>query len=108
LGGLPGRARSVGGNLTPIILQWNFSSNRRIARYIPLTGGGLDTRVNVPPVNRFTFNFVAGGSIGFHVFVRKRRAISLETRWVQISNAKLGVDNPQLVSNFAFTAGYNC
>jgi hypothetical protein len=96
-----------GGNFTPIILQWNFTSNKRIAPYMSLTGGGLVTRDNVPPGNTSTFNFVAGGSIGFHVFVQKRRAISLETRWVHISNANLGTDNPQLVSNFAFTAGYN-
>ena len=66
---------ACGGNLTPNILQWDFSSNRRMARYIPLTGGGLDTRVNVPPGNTSTFTFVAGGSFAFHVFAHKRRVI---------------------------------
>jgi hypothetical protein len=102
----PGRA-TYGGNFTPFILQWNFTPNQRIAPYMSLTGGGLVTRDNVPPGNTSSFNFVAGGSIGFYVFVHKRRAINLETRWVHISNANLGTDNPQLVSNFAFTAGYN-
>jgi hypothetical protein len=99
--------RVYGGNFTPIILQWNFASNKRIAPYMSLTGGGLVTRSNVPPGNTSTFNFVAGGSLGLRVFVHKRRAINLETRWMHISNANLGTDNPQLVSNFAFTAGYN-
>src|SRR5208282_4709502 len=76
-----------GGNFTPIILQWNFTSNKRIAPYMSLTRSGLVTRDNVPPGNTSTFNFVAGGSIGFHVFVHKRHAISLETRWVHISDA---------------------
>jgi hypothetical protein len=96
-----------GGNFTPVILQWNFTSNKRFAPYMSLTGGGLATRSNVPPGNTSGFNFVAGGSLGFRIFVDKRRAINLETRWIHISNANLGTDNPQLVSNFAFTAGYN-
>jgi hypothetical protein len=62
---------------------------------------------HMPPGNTSGFNFVAGGSLGFRIFVDKRRAINLETRWIHISNANLGTDNPQLVSNFAFTAGYN-
>jgi hypothetical protein len=104
----PGPGHAVyGGNFTPIILQWNFTSNKRFAPFMSLTGGGLVTRSNVPPGNTSTFNFVAGGSLGFRVFVHKRRAINLETRWIHISNANLGTDNPQLVSNFAFTAGYN-
>jgi lipid A 3-O-deacylase len=104
----PGPGHAVyGGNFTPIILQWNFTSNKRFAPFMSLTGGGLVTRSNVPPGNTSTFNFVAGGSLGFRVFVHRRRAINLETRWIHISNANLGTDNPQLVSNFAFTAGYN-
>jgi hypothetical protein len=106
IGTAPGHA-VYGGNFTPVILQWNFTSNKRVAPFMSLTGGGMVTRDNVPAGNTSSFNFVAGGSLGFRVFVHKRRAINLETRWIHISNANLGTDNPQLVSNFAFTAGYN-
>jgi hypothetical protein len=106
IGNAPGHP-VYGGNFTPVILQWNFTSNKRFAPFMSLTGGSLVTRDNVPAGYTSAFNFVAGGSLGFRVFVHKRRAINLETRWIHISNANLGTDNPQLVSNFAFTAGYN-
>lgn len=96
-----------GGNFTPVILKWNFTRHAKAVPYLLLSGGGLATTRNVPPGNTSDFNFVAGGSAGIHIFVRPRRALTLETRWVHISNANLGAQNPQLVSNFLLTLGYS-
>jgi hypothetical protein len=95
-----------GGNFTPIILKWNFTANHRIVPYILLEGGGLVSSSNVPPGDTSDFNFDAGGSFGIHIFTRHKQALTLETRWVHISNADLGTYNPQLVSNFMLTIGY--
>jgi hypothetical protein len=96
-----------GGNFSPVILKWNFTRPEKVIPYVLLSGGGLVTTRNVPPGNTSYFNFVAGGSAGVHVFLRQRRALTFETHWVHISNANLGTQNPQLVSNFIFTAGYS-
>jgi lipid A 3-O-deacylase len=101
-----GGRRIYGGNFTPIILKWNFTANHRFVPYILLSGGGLVSTSNVPPGDTSDFNFDAGGSFGVNLFTRRRQAITLETRWMHISNADLGTYNPQLVSNFLFTIGY--
>jgi hypothetical protein len=49
---------------------------------------------------------VAGGSGGVHIFLRPKRALTLETHWIHISNAELGRQNPNLSANFIFTVGY--
>ncbi len=96
-----------GASVKPIILKWNFTANSRFAPYMLLSGGGLMTSSDVPSNKTSSFNFVAGGSIGVHIFNRPRRALTLEAQWVHISNADLGARNPQLVANFLFTIGYS-
>jgi lipid A 3-O-deacylase len=98
---------TYGGNFTPIIARWNFTPHRRFMPYMELSGGALATRDNVPPGNTSAFNFVAGGSIGTLLFVGSKKALVFESRWLHISNANLGTENPQLVSNFMFTVGFN-
>jgi len=95
-----------GGSFTPIILKWNFTANSKIVPYLLLSGGGLFTTGNVPPGNTSSFNFMAGGSGGVHIFLRPKRALTLETHWVHISSSELGRNNPNLPANFFFTVGY--
>ncbi|HVB54818.1 MAG TPA: acyloxyacyl hydrolase [Candidatus Acidoferrales bacterium] len=102
----PGQ-KVYGGSFVPVILKWNFTSNSKIAPYMMLAGGGLATTSNIPPGNTSTFNFMAGGSIGAYIFRKRGRAMTLETHWMHISNADLGIQNPQLVANFFFTIGYS-
>jgi lipid A 3-O-deacylase len=97
-----------GGSFSPVIGKWNFTGNSRITPYMLLSGGGIVSASNVPPGKTSRVNFMPGGSVGVHIFTRRNhtRALTLETRWVHISNANLGAENPQLVSNFLFTIGY--
>jgi lipid A 3-O-deacylase len=97
-----------GGSFSPVIGKWNLTGNSRITPYMLLSGGGIVSASNVPPGKTSRVNFMPGGSIGVHIFTRRShtRALTLETRWVHISNANLGAENPQLVSNFLFTVGY--
>jgi lipid A 3-O-deacylase len=102
----PGQ-KIYGGSFTPAILKWNFTANSKVAPYLLLSGGGIVSTDNVPPGNTSYFNFMVGGSFGVHFFTRPKRAITVETHWVHISNGNLGAQNPQLVSNFIFTVGYS-
>jgi lipid A 3-O-deacylase len=97
-----------GGSFSPVIGKWNFTGNSRITPYLLLSAGGIVSASNVPRGNTSRVNFMPGGSAGVHIFTRRNhtRALTLETRWVHISNANLGAENPQLVSNFLFTVGY--
>jgi lipid A 3-O-deacylase len=101
----PGR-NLYGGSFTPVILKWNFTANHKIVPYLLLSGGGLVTTGNVPPGVTSNFNFMAGGSGGVHVFLRPRRALTIETHWLHISNSELGRNNPNLPANFFLTVGY--
>ena len=101
------RQTVYGGSFAPVILKWNFTANSRAVPYLLLSGSGLVTSDNVPSGNTSCVNFVAGGSFGVHFFIRPKGAITVETHWVHISNADLGTQNPQLVSNFIFTVGYS-
>lgn len=98
-----------GGSLAPAIAKWNFIGNSRMTPYVLLSAGGIVSASNVPPGDTSRVNFMPGGSAGVHIFTRRNhtRALTLEARCVHISNAHLGVENPQLVSNFMFTVGYN-
>ena len=95
-----------GGSFNPIILKWNFTANKKIIPYILLDGSGLVTERDVPVGDTSYFNFMAGGSGGVHIMTGRKQALTLESRWLHISNANLGTYNPQLVSNFMFTVGY--
>lgn len=95
-----------GGSFTPVILKWNFTANHKIVPYLLLSGGGLVTTGNVPTGDTSNFNFMAGGSGGVHIFLRPKRALTLESRWIHISNSELGRKNPNLLVNFFFTLGY--
>ena len=91
------RSQTVhGGGFDPLILRWNSSYHtRRVAPYIELGGGGVATTANFPAGDTSSFNFVARGGGGGHVFTRKRQSVDIGCRWWHISNANLGVRNPE-------------
>ena len=85
-----------GGGFDPAILRWNSSHHtRRVAPYIELGGGAVATTSNLPPGATSSFNFMARGGGGVHVFTRKRQSLDIACRWWHISNANLGLQNPE-------------
>lgn len=85
-----------GGAFDPVILRWNSSRHpTRIAPYIELSGGGVATTKNLPPGDTSSFNFMAKGGGGIYVATRKKQALDISCRWSHISNANLGVRNPE-------------
>ncbi|MGB7228180.1 MAG: acyloxyacyl hydrolase [Candidatus Acidiferrales bacterium] len=96
-----------GASFKPVIFEWNFAGNRKVAPYALITGGVLFTSSNVPPGNTSYVNFTPQGALGFHFFTRPKRAWTFESAAVHHSNASLGHLNPGLNGSLMFTLGYS-
>jgi hypothetical protein len=80
----------------PLILRWNSDHLLGHASpYIELAGGAVHTNLNLPAGDTSTFNFTAQGGAGVYLPVTSRRALDLGMRWSHISNANLGIQNPE-------------
>jgi hypothetical protein len=85
-----------GGGFDPVILRWNSSLHTtRVAPYIEVAGGAVATTANLPPGNTSAFNFTAKGGGGIYLFTRNRQSLDIGFGWSHISNANLGVWNPE-------------
>ncbi|HLV86166.1 MAG TPA: acyloxyacyl hydrolase [Candidatus Sulfotelmatobacter sp.] len=83
---------AYGVGFDPLGLKWNFVRHRNISPYLELTGGVLFTDHNVP-TNTNSVNFMDQAALGMHL-LRPRYNMSLEVRYMHISNAGLGNLNP--------------
>jgi len=91
-----GNQRIHGGGLDPLILRWNFTAHTsRLSSYLELAGGAVITISNLPPGNTSSFNFTPKGGGGIYIWTRRRQSFDIGLRWAHISNANLGVNNPQ-------------
>jgi hypothetical protein len=85
-----------GGGFEPVILRWNSSlQTRRFAPYIELAGGAIRTNTNFPTGDTSNFNFMARGGGGIQIFAKPHQSLDIGCRWSHISNANLGVRNPE-------------
>src|SRR5215472_8385552 len=96
---------AYGAGFNPVNLKWNFTHSARTVPYFELGGGVLFTSTEVP-LNTSTVNFVTHAALGFHFFVRERRAVSFNVRYEHISNAGLAVPNPG-INTVQFQLGMN-
>jgi lipid A 3-O-deacylase len=101
----PRRRDIYGGSFAPII-KWNFTSFSRFTPYVLFSGGGLATTSDIPPGRTSRFNVMAGGSVGSYIFLRRRGALTFELRMIHISNANIGIENPQYPVSAVVTTGY--
>ncbi len=83
---------AYGAGFDPLVLKWNFERHRRLSPYLELTGGALFTNQNVP-ADTNTVNFMDQAALGVHI-LSARRNVSLELRYMHISNAGLANLNP--------------
>lgn len=96
-----------GVGVEPVILRWNSSLHAgRVSPYIELAGGGVRTNVNLPAGNTSDFNFTARGGGGILISRTPRHAVDVGVRWSHISNANLGVDNPEF-NGIQVSVGYH-
>jgi hypothetical protein len=83
---------AYGVGFDPLGLKWNFQPHGRILPYLELTGGVLFTNHDVPTGTN-TVNFMPQAALGMHILGAKHN-VSLELRYVHISNAGLATPNP--------------
>ena len=79
---------AYGVGFDPLGLKWNFQRHGRFSPYLELTGGVLFTDHNVPTGTN-TVNFMDQAALGVH-----KGNVSLELRYMHISNAGLATPNP--------------
>jgi lipid A 3-O-deacylase len=84
---------AYGAAINPLNLKWNFATRGgRVMPYFELSGGTLFTDHDVPAFTS-QVNFTSGAALGFH-FLGEKRAWSIETRYMHVSNAGLSDPNP--------------
>jgi len=83
---------AYGAGFDPLGLKWNFERRGRLVPYLELTGGTLFTNHNVPTGTN-TVNFMDQAAFGVHILGAKNN-VSLELRYMHISNAGLATPNP--------------
>jgi hypothetical protein len=87
---------AYGVGFDPLGLKWNFQHHGRISPYLELTGGVLFTNHDVPTGTN-TVNFMDNAALGVHILGAKHN-VSLELRYMHISNAGLATPNPGINS----------
>ena len=96
-----------GGGFEPVILRWNSSLRPgRIAPYLELAGGGVRSNANLPAGDTSNFNFTARGGGGIEFSTAKRQSLDIACRWWHISNANLGLRNPEF-NGIQVSLGYH-
>lgn len=99
--------RIYGGGFEPIILRWNSAVRIKGTRpYVELAGGAVRTTANLPSGDTSAFNFTARGGGGLRVAIDHRDSLDLGVFWSHISNANLGVRNPEF-NGIAIRIGYH-
>jgi lipid A 3-O-deacylase len=83
---------AYGAGFDPLGLKWNFVRRGRFSPYLELCGGTLFTNHNVPTYTN-TVNFTDQAAFGVQVLGEKHN-VSLELRYMHISNAGLATPNP--------------
>lgn len=83
---------AYGVGFDPLGLKWNFERRGRISPYLELTGGTVFTSHDVPTGTN-TVNFMDQAALGMHILGAKHN-ISVELRYMHISNAGLATPNP--------------
>jgi lipid A 3-O-deacylase len=83
---------AYGVGFNPIDLKWDFATRGRVVPYLEIDGGTLFTNHDVPTGTN-TVNFTSSGVFGVHL-LRDRHNLSIEARYMHISNAGLARANP--------------
>jgi hypothetical protein len=98
---------NYGRGFEPVILRWNSSlRTSRISPYIELAGGAVWANSNFPAGNTSNFNFTARGGGGITLSTTRRQSFDIGCRWSHISNANLGIENPEF-NGIQVSLGYH-
>lgn len=94
---------AYGAGFNPFAFKWALDTQRAVVPYFEVGGGTLFTNVKVPE-NTSRANFTTSAALGLH-FLRGRKAISAEVRFMHISNAGIANPNPG-INTLQFRLGF--
>lgn len=94
---------AYGVGINPFAFKWLLDTHSNVVPYFEVGGGTLFTNTKVPEGTSHT-NFTSSGAAGLH-FLRGRRNISAEVRYMHISNAGLATPNPG-INTVQFRIGF--
>jgi hypothetical protein len=83
---------AYGAGVNPFAFQWALDTHRSVVPYFELGGGTLFTNTKVPEGTSH-INFTSSGALGLH-FLGSKHNVSVEVRFMHISNAGLATPNP--------------
>jgi hypothetical protein len=83
---------AYGVGFDPLGLKWNFERHGRLSPYLELCGGAVFTDHNIPTGTN-NVNFMDQAALGVHILGANHN-VSLELRYMHISNAGLANLNP--------------
>jgi len=102
-----GAQHIYGGGFEPVVVRWNSGHTiRRLGPYIELAGGAVVTNTNLPQGDTSSFNFAARGGGGIQMSTKRRQGLDFGIRWWHLSNANLGVRNPEF-NGVQVSVGYH-
>lgn len=101
-----------GASVTPFLLRWNFSQSdsQRVGPWLQLGGGLLWTSQKFPlnwGRDTSVINFTPQVGGGVTVFRVPEHSVSLGFKFIHISSAGLGDENPAIHDSLNFTLGYS-
>jgi len=94
---------AYGVGINPFAFKWALDTGKSVVPYFELGGGTLFTNTKVPE-GTSRINFTTSGAVGLH-FLRRKRNISAEVRYMHISNAGLATPNPG-INTIQFRIGF--
>jgi hypothetical protein len=100
-----------GASVTPFLLRWNFDehAHQKVVPWVQLGGGLLWTNHEFPlyfaPTS--SVNFTPQVGAGINIFTHPNRSVNLGFKFIHISNAGLGDNNPAIHDSLNFSAGYS-
>ncbi len=94
---------AYGVGINPFAFKWALDMHSSVVPYLELGGGTLFTNTKVPEATS-RINFTTSGAVGLH-FLRSKRNLSAEVRYMHISNAGLSTPNPG-INTIQFRLGF--
>src|ERR1700674_2124267 len=94
---------AYGVGLNPFAFKWALDTHGSVVPYLELGGGTLFTNTKVPE-RTSRVNFTTSAALGLH-FLRSKRNLSTEVRFMHISNAGLATPNPG-INTIQFRLGF--
>jgi Lipid A 3-O-deacylase (PagL) len=94
---------AYGVGVNPFAFKWALDIHGSVVPYLELGGGTLFTNTKVPEGTSH-INFTTSAALGLH-FLRGKRNLSTEVRFMHISNAGLATSNPG-INTIQFRLGF--